>query len=144
MNVNEVLKLENQLCFALYSANRMMTKTYKPLLDKYGITYPQYLVLLALFEENNITVKRLGEKLLLDSGTLTPLLKRMEKSNLVKRERSSDDERKVFILLTTEGESLKEQLVEVPLSLCKDDNDLEKIVQLREQLKELTKELRKI
>ncbi len=141
MNIDEVLKLDNQLCFALYSANRMMTKAYKPLLDQFNLTYPQYLVLLALFEENNITVKRLGEKLLLDSGTLTPLLKRMEKAGLLIRQRSVEDERKVYVILTTTGFSLKEKLVQVPLSLCSDGVDLEALSDLRDDLKALVNAL---
>lgn len=142
MNVDEILKLDNQLCFALYSANRAMTKMYKPLLDVFSITYPQYLVLLVLFEEDNITIKRLGERLYLDSGTLTPLLKRMEKAKLLLRQRSSEDERKVLISLTKEGKDLKDELVEVPLSLCKktDINENE-IVELRETLKSLMSRL---
>src|SRR3954462_6505588 len=98
---NEVLHLDNQLCFALYSASLAMTKLYKPLLDELGLTYPQYLAMLALWQEDGQSVSQLGERLFLDSGTLTPLLKRLETAGLVVRERSVEDERRVHIRLTT-------------------------------------------
>lgn len=145
MNLDEILKLDNQLCFALYSANRTMTKVYKPLLDKYALTYPQYLVLLVLFEEDNMMVKDLGDKLYLDSGTLTPLLKRMESSGFIKRKRSEDDERKVFISLSMKSKELKESLAEIPLSFCKGNEDiLDDMINLRETLTTFTKRLRDI
>ena len=145
MNLDEILKLDNQLCFALYSANRTMTKVYKPLLDKYSLTYPQYLVLLVLFEEDNMMVKKLGDKLYLDSGTLTPLLKRMESAGFIKRKRSKDDERKVFILLSQKSKELKESLAEIPLSFCKENEDiLENIINLRNTLTIFTKKLRHV
>ena len=130
------LKLDNQLCFALYTANRKMTGQYKALLDPLNLTYPQYLVMLVLLEKDGITVKSLGEKLYLDSGTLTPLLKRMEKTGYVVRERSEEDERKVLIYLSEEGRTLEASLEQVPLKLCV-DVDIEKLVQLRESLNEL-------
>lgn len=140
--MKEILKLDNQLCFALYSANRAMTKLYKPLLDPLNLTYPQYLVLLVLLEEDNITVKYLGERLHLDSGTLTPLLKRMEKANLVNRIRSTEDERKVMVSLTSQGSDLESDLSQVPMMLCQSyDVDLEKIIAIRESLKELLNEI---
>jgi DNA-binding MarR family transcriptional regulator len=139
MNSKELLKLDNQLCFSLYAANRAMTKMYKPLLDPFGLTYPQYLVLLVLFESDGLGVNDLGERLYLDSGTLTPLLKRMEKSGLLNRMRSKEDERRVAIVLTDEGKALENQLVSVPLSLCQNyDCDPEAINKLRLRLKELT------
>ena len=108
------LLLDNQLCFALYSASLAMTKLYKPLLESLGLTYPQYLVMLVLWEQDGLTVSALGERLFLDSGTLTPLLKRMEQAGLVSRQRSADDERKVEVLLTPEGRKLKTRAASVP------------------------------
>jgi len=112
-----LLALDNQFCFALYSASLAMTKTYKPLLDKLGLTYPQYLVMLVLWERDSVPVKRIGERLLLDSGTLTPLLKRLETAELVRRTRSTEDERQVLIALTLKGESLREKARAVPQSI---------------------------
>lgn len=110
----EALKLENQLCFALYACSREITKLYKPVLDELGITYPQYISLLVLWEKDNITVKEMGHKLHLDSGTLTPLLKRLECMNLVKRIRDTVDERNVYIKLTFEGVELKKKALGIP------------------------------
>ncbi|MBN2794210.1 MAG: MarR family transcriptional regulator [Clostridia bacterium] len=136
--MHELLKLDNQLCFQLYTANRLMTRLYKPLLDPYQLTYPQYLVLLVLFETDNISVKDLGEKLYLDSGTLTPVLKRMESCGFIERVRSKDDERKLEIALTFLGKNLEAQLLEVPLKLCqKYTMPLEEAIKLRETLKKL-------
>ncbi len=91
--MSEYLRLDNQLCFPLYALSRQITNIYRPMLEKLGLTYPQYLVMMVLWEEKTASVKSLGERLWLDSGTLTPLLKRMEASGLIRRERSSDDER---------------------------------------------------
>ncbi len=104
---NAALQLDNQLCFALYSASLAMTKLYKPLLTPLGLTYPQYLVMLLLWEHGGLSVSELGERLYLDSGTLTPLLKRMEVAGLLERKRSSLDERRVDIRLTRVGRKLK-------------------------------------
>ncbi|AOH55602.1 MarR family transcriptional regulator [Peribacillus muralis] len=106
--------LENQLCFLLYASSREMTKKYKPLLDKLEVTYPQYLVLLLLWEQDTLTVKKLGELLALDSGTLTPMLKRMEQNDLIVRERSAQDERSVMILLTEKGRGLQADACFIP------------------------------
>jgi DNA-binding MarR family transcriptional regulator len=111
---NAKLLLDNQLCFALYSTSLAMTRLYKPLLGELGITYPQYLVLLVLWEQDGLSVSALGERLFLDSGTLTPLLKRMESSGLVSRQRAAEDERRVHITLTPAGRALKEQAAKVP------------------------------
>ena len=110
----EALKLDNQLCFALYSASLAMTKLYKPVLSKVGMTYPQYLVMLALWENDGQTVSELGERLFLDSGTLTPLLKRLESAGWLKRTRARDDERRVIISLTEAGQQLKAQASLIP------------------------------
>ncbi len=108
------LRLDNQLCFALYSASLAMTRFYKPLLESLGLTYPQYLVLLVLWEHETLTVSELGERLTLDSGTLTPLLKRMEAAGLLRRARSLHDERRVHVTLTAAGRKLKLRAAKVP------------------------------
>ncbi|TDE18258.1 MarR family winged helix-turn-helix transcriptional regulator [Dyadobacter psychrotolerans] len=110
----ELLKLSNQLCFPLYALSRKVTSHYLPLLEKMGLTYPQYLVMLVLWEENSLCVKELGCKLMLDSGTLSPLLKKMEDRNLVTRQRQKEDERVVIISLTEAGENLKEKASAIP------------------------------
>jgi DNA-binding MarR family transcriptional regulator len=111
---NAALLLDNQLCFALYSTSLAMTKLYKPLLEALGLTYPQYLVMLVLWEQDGMTVSALGERLYLDSGTLTPLLKRMETSGWLTRQRATDDERRVLVSLTAEGRKLKTKAGAVP------------------------------
>ena len=110
----QALLLDNQLCFALYSASLAMTKLYKPLLDEMGLTYPQYLVLLALWEQDGQTVSELGQRLHLDSGTLTPLLKRMEAADWLMRLRDTADERRVLIRLTAAGRQLKARARRIP------------------------------
>src|SRR5205809_497971 len=102
------LLLGNQICFAVYSTAHAFNRVYKPLLDRLGLTYPQYLVMLVLWERDDVPLKDIGEKLFLDSGTLTPLLKRLEAAGLVKRTRSTEDERHVLIALTPQGQALKE------------------------------------
>ena len=101
--------LGNQLCFAIYSAAHAFNRVYKPLLDRLGLTYPQYLVMLVLWERDGVPVKDIGERLFLDSGTLTPLLKRLEAADLIKRTRSAEDERQVLISLTSQGQALREK-----------------------------------
>ncbi|MDD5333773.1 MAG: MarR family transcriptional regulator [Rhodoferax sp.] len=108
------LLLDNQLCFALYSTSLAMTKLYKPLLAALGLTYPQYLVMLVLWERDGVTVSELGQRLFLDSGTLTPLLKRMEAADLLARTRSVQDERRVLIALSAAGRKLKARAAKVP------------------------------
>ncbi len=144
----EQLKLDNQLCFLLYSASRSMTRLYRPLLDELGLTYPQYLVMLVLWEaedKNGLSVGDIGEALKLDSGTLTPLLKRLEGTGFLIRERRQDDERKVIASLTEKGCALRERAELVPLKLmCKvesDSQDMAAQMQLMEQLKVLNKRL---
>lgn len=108
------LQLDNQLCFALYSTSLAMTKVYKPLLDALGLTYPQYLAMLVLWERDGLMVSELGDKLYLDSGTLTPLLKRLETSGYISRIRAVEDERRVYITLTTSGRKLKTRAAKIP------------------------------
>src|ERR1700760_4745824 len=105
----QLRRLENQICFAVYSAAHAFNRVYKPLLDGLGLTYPQYLVMLVLWERDGLAVKEIGEQLFLDSGTLTPLLKRLEAAHLVKRTRSAADERQVLIALTAQGAALREK-----------------------------------
>ena len=111
---DKALLLDNQLCFALYSTSLAMTKLYKPLLDELGLTYPQYLAMLVLWERDGLMVSELGERLYLDSGTLTPLLKRLEASGLIARIRDVQDERRVHITLTAAGRKLKAKAQKVP------------------------------
>ena len=132
---DNMLALDNQFCFALYSASLAMTKTYKPLLDKLGLTYPQYLVMLVLWQEDGLLVKAIGEKLFLDSGTLTPLLKRLEASGFIVRARDLDDERQVRITLTREGRALKRCAQDIPQQvLCASGKSEQGIASLRAQL----------
>lgn len=115
----EVLKLENQLCFPLYACARELIKLYMPLLDEIGLTYTQYISMMVLWAEKTLTVKELGKRLYLDSGTLTPLLKKLETKGLITRTRSSDDERNLIITITDKGEQLKEQAVSIPGRIAK-------------------------
>lgn len=108
------LSLDNQLCFPLYAASRELTRRYKPYLDPLGLTYPQYVTMMALWEQDGVKVSDLGERLHLDSATLTPLLKRLEAHNYVSRRRSTEDERAVIISLTDEGRALRERALSVP------------------------------
>jgi MarR family transcriptional regulator, organic hydroperoxide resistance regulator len=111
---DRLLQLDNQLCFALYSTSLAMTRIYKPLLDELGLTYPQYLAMLVLWEKDGLMVSELGERLYLDSGTLTPLLKRLESSGLIARVRDVEDERRVHITLTLAGRKLKARAADIP------------------------------
>lgn len=139
------LALENQFCFALYSASLAMTKTYKPFLDKLGLTYPQYLVMLVLWQQDDVLVKSIGEKLYLDSGTLTPLLKRLEASSLITRTRDEADERQVRITLTREGRALKKKAQCIPQQvLCASGQQPGEITRLRAQLTAIRNDLAKL
>jgi len=139
---NEALKLDNQLCFALYACSREITKLYKPELDKLGITYTQYISLLVLWEKDNITVKEMGIKLHLDSGTLTPLFKKLESMNLVKRIRDTVDERNVYIKLTPAGVELKKMAIEIPYKiLCSTGLSLQSAEILKENIDSLLENL---
>ncbi|KOR79577.1 MarR family winged helix-turn-helix transcriptional regulator [Peribacillus frigoritolerans] len=134
--------LEDQLCFLLYASSREMTKKYKPLLDKLEVTYPQYLVLLLLWEQDTLTVKKLGELLALDSGTLTPMLKRMEQNGLIVRERSTEDERSVMIKLTEKGLGLQEDACFIPDRISAMSGEDKKVVEdLKASLIQLLKTL---
>ena len=108
------LQLDNQICFAVYSTAHAFNRVYKPLLDRLGLTYPQYLVMLVLWERDGVPLKDIGERLFLDSGTLTPLLKRLEAAGLIRRTRSKQDERQVLIALTAQGQALHEKAKMLP------------------------------
>lgn len=137
---DNVIKLEDQVCFSIYACSREITRLYRPMLEQMGLTYPQYLVLLVLWEKQECTVKDLGELLYLDSGTLTPLLKRMQESGLVTRQRSPEDERKVLIRLTETGYSLKEKVKEIPAILSRKCGiDKEELDSIREDFYKLLK-----
>ncbi|MBQ7284007.1 MAG: MarR family transcriptional regulator [Oscillospiraceae bacterium] len=110
----ESLKLKNQLCFPLYAASREVIKQYKPYLDEIDLTYTQYIAMMLLWEKKTMTVKEMGEHLYLDSGTLTPLLKKLEAKGFITRVRSTEDERNLNITITAEGEKVKEKAVEIP------------------------------
>ncbi|MBQ6353700.1 MAG: MarR family transcriptional regulator [Lachnospiraceae bacterium] len=115
---HEAMKLANQLCFPLYAAARNVTGLYTPWLKPLGLTYTQYIVFLVLWEEDGISVTEIGEKLMLDNGTLSPLLKKMEKAGYINRRRSSDDERVVMITLTEEGRALQEKAKDIPRQMA--------------------------
>lgn len=113
----DVLKLENQLCFPLYACSKEIVKRYKPLLDELELTYTQYITMMVLWEEQNISVKDLGKRLYLDSGTLTPVLKRLEQKKYVVRQRDIKDERSLIVSVTKEGEMLREKAVDIPYKM---------------------------
>jgi len=136
------LRLDNQLCFALYSTSLAMTKLYKPLLEELQLTYPQYLVMMVLWEQDGLSVSALGERLYLDSGTLTPLLKRMEQAELLSRQRSAADERRVEVFLTSKGRSLKVQAARIPACvLAAADCPLDELMDLTQQVQALRQRL---
>jgi MarR family transcriptional regulator, organic hydroperoxide resistance regulator len=132
---DQLLRLDNQICFAVYSAAHAFNRVYKPLLDRLGLTYPQYLVMLSLWERDGVPLKDIGERLFLDSGTLTPLLKRLEMAGLVKRTRSTEDERQVLIALTAQGQALKEKARNVPQSILEaSDCSVAELVALKSEI----------
>ena len=141
--MSEMLKLENQICFKIYTAEREITRLYRDLLADLDITYPQYLVLLVLWENDSATVKELGQRLFLDSGTLTPMLKRMEANQLIRRQRSLEDERSVIISLTEKGKVLKEKATCIPSQLLENlSMDTEDLIKFDKSLQTVLKQLR--
>lgn len=116
--MSEALKLKNQLCFPLYACAKEVVRRYTPLLEPLGMTYTQYIAMLVMWEHKSVTVKDLGKLLYLDSGTLTPMLKKMEKAGLLVRERSKEDERQVIVTITEAGEKLKEKAEEIPVKMA--------------------------
>lgn len=137
-----MLQLDHQLCFALYSTSLAMTKVYKPLLDELGLTYPQYLAMLALWEQDRLMVSELGTLLFLDSGTLTPLLKRLESHGLITRLRTAEDERRVYITLTAAGRKLKVKAAKIPDCILKASQcSLPELMALTQQVQALRQRL---
>lgn len=112
--MNEILKLENQLCFPLYACAKEVVRRYTPLLEPLGLTYTQYIAMMVMWEHKSISVKDMGKLLFLDSGTLTPMLKKMEKAGLIQRKRSEHDERMVIVTITDKGEELHDKAAEIP------------------------------
>ena len=141
-SADAMLQLDNQLCFALYSTSLAMTKLYKPLLDELGLTYPQYLTMLVLWEQDGLMVSELGERLYLDSGTLTPLLKRLETSGFISRIRAVEDERRVHITLTAAGRKLKAGAAKIPgCILSASQCSIPELVALTHQMRALRQRL---
>ncbi len=141
-NTMDWLALDHQLCFAVYSASLAMTKVYKPLLKPLGLTYPQYLVMLVLWEGDGITVSQIGERLSLDSGTLTPLLKRLQSAGLLQRLRDAVDERRVLLQLTAAGRRLKARATRVPRTVaCATGCEIDELASLVTRLKALRTQL---
>lgn len=135
------LKLSNQICFPVYAASRLITKEYQPHLDQFGITYPQYLVLLILWETNPIPVNEIAKKMILNTNTVTPLLKRMETHGWIRREKHDSDERKVWIHLTEKGMEFKDEAAKIPELLLNglkaDSMELDRLFELRDQLNQV-------
>ena len=142
LTADSALHLDNQLCFALYSTSLAMTRLYKPLLAALDLTYPQYLVMLVLWEQDGLTVSDIGERVYLDSGTLTPLLKRLEASQLLTRLRDTADERRVFIQLTAAGRALREKALPIPgCILTQSQCDVPELMAINSQLRMLRERL---
>jgi DNA-binding MarR family transcriptional regulator len=118
-NIYDVLKLENQLCFPIYACAREIAKKYKPFLNRIDLTYTQYIAMMVIWEKEKLNVKELGKYLYLDSGTLTPVLKKLESKGYIKRTRSKYDERNLIVTLTDRGDKLREQAVEIPMQVGK-------------------------
>jgi MarR family transcriptional regulator, organic hydroperoxide resistance regulator len=139
----EQLRLDNQLCFPVYAASRLIIREYQPFLDKLGITYPQYLVLMVLWETDKITVNEISQKLILNNNTITPLLKRMEQQGIIKRKRSESDERKVNVELTKKGKQLKTEAAIIPEELAarliSETLKIEELIDLKNKLDSLIK-----
>lgn len=140
--MNEKLKLENQLCFPLYACAKEVVRRYAPLLEPLGLTYTQYIAMMVLWEHKSVTVKELGKKLYLDSGTLTPMLKKMEKAGWLVRERSKSDERVVVVTITSAGEQMQEKAADIPIRMSQcirleSDNAMRLYSLLNELLKKM-------
>ncbi|EQC46243.1 MarR family winged helix-turn-helix transcriptional regulator [Bacteriovorax sp. Seq25_V] len=138
MSNEEHLKIDNQLCFSLYRLSKFITSKYKDFLDSIELTYPQYLVMLVLWEDNKVNMSTLGHKLSLDNGTLTPLVKRLIEKGLVEKKRCQADERIVYIAATDKGIELKKKALEIPSKMmCSSDLDIEKLSELKKQIDNL-------
>lgn len=142
MSKYDKIKLENQICFSLYAASREVIKLYKPLLDKHNLTYTQYVAMLVMWEEEKIIFKELGRRLHLDSGTLTPVVKKLESMDLVTKYRNKEDDRVVTVEITEKGKLLKEDILEVPEKLyCNFNGDKENLKKLKVCLDEFLRAL---
>lgn len=143
----EQLKLSNQLCFPIYATSRLITREYQPYLDELGITYPQYLVLMVLWETDNISVNEISHKLILNTNTITPLLKRMETQEIIRRQRSESDERKVIVHLTEKGRLMKMKAAQIPEKLASEliseNLKVEELVDLKVKLENIIQFLMK-
>lgn len=138
LDAENTLLLDQQLCFALYSANLALHKVYRKLLNQLDLTYPQYLVMLVLWERDALTVSAIGERLFLDSATLTPLLKRMEAAGLLLRRRAAEDERQVIVALTDAGRALREKARTVPEAvMCATDCSVDEMLEIKQRLESL-------
>jgi DNA-binding MarR family transcriptional regulator len=135
---HDQLKLSNQICFPVYAASRLITREYQPHLDELGITYPQYIALMVLWEKDEISVNEITQKLILNTNTVTPLLKRMELQGLITRQRSNTDERKVIVKLTDKGKALEEKAAEIPQKfiegLADSNMTVNELISLKESL----------
>ena len=142
MNQYNPLKIENQLCFSLYAVSREVIKLYKPILDNYGLTYTQYITMMVVWEKERLSIKEIGQALHLDSGTLTPLLKKLEGMNYIRRYRDPNDDRVVVVELTEAGANLKDQMCDVPKHVfCQLNGNPEELVSLKHLLDKLLVEL---
>lgn len=141
MEINDkydILKLENQLCFPLYACAKEIVRQYKPILDEFDLTYTQYITMMVMWERKELNVKELGEYIYLDSGTLTPVLKKLETKGYIKRNRSKNDERNLLVVLTEKGENLREQALKIPAKVGQCINlELEEINLLRKLLNKM-------
>ncbi|WP_195988793.1 MarR family transcriptional regulator [Clostridium sp. D53t1_180928_C8] len=138
MDKYEKIKLDNQLCFSLYAASREVIKIYKPLLDKYGLTYTQYIAMLVVWEHEKITVKEMGQKLHLDSGTLTPVLKKLLSMKLIEKYRDKNDDRVVVVEISEKGKVLRDEIINVPEQMyCKLGKNIEEARELKSLLDKL-------
>ncbi|MBS4539426.1 MarR family transcriptional regulator [Clostridium sp. D2Q-11] len=143
MGKYDALKLENQLCFSLYALSREVIKMYKPLLKEFNLTYTQYITMMVIWEEEKIIFKELGKKLYLDSGTLTPVLKKLESKGLIIKYRNKEDDRVVTVELTKEGRDLREKIIEVPEKIyCEFKDEEDNLVSLKKYLDSLLKNIK--
>lgn len=142
MDKYDKIKLDNQVCFSLYALSREVIKLYKPILDKHNLTYTQYVAMLVMWEENSIIFKELGKRLHLDSGTLTPVVKKLESMGLVSKYRNKEDDRVVTVELTEKGKALKEEILEVPEQIyCNFKASQEDVIMLKQYLDKILKTL---
>lgn len=141
----DILKIDNQFCFSVYALSKEITRLYKPFLKKINLTYTQYITMLVLWENDGLNVNEIGKRISLDSGTLTPLLKKLEEKGLLNRERQKNDERNLIVTLSEKGKELKEVALQIPVKLLEVINiNPEKVIELRDTLKKMNNEMSKI